>query len=57
MNEKTGNFQLMNLNQHPDLLEQLHKWESELHKNTGVKVALIAYEREQMKHLREKELN
>lgn len=36
----------MNLNQHPDLLEQIRKWERDLHEHTGVKVALIAYEGE-----------
>ncbi|MBA4547628.1 hypothetical protein H1R82_06410 [Thermoactinomyces intermedius] len=50
-----NNYRLMNLQQQPKLLEQIQKWERELHKQTGSHVALIAYEEKQTEQLHKKE--
>ncbi|MBA4551744.1 MULTISPECIES: hypothetical protein [Thermoactinomyces] len=50
-----NNYRLMNLKQEPKLLEQIQKWERELHEKTGSHVALIAYEEKQTEQLHKKE--
>jgi hypothetical protein len=50
-----NNYRLMNLQQQPKLLEQIQKWERELHEQTGSHVALIAYEEKQTEQLHKKE--